>query len=264
MVLTITNPATISRRLVRPALCVLACALAGRAAVAQYPPYTPPPPPLTPGPCKPTKDFPCTPLPSSLPPAEAPAAKFPFPGDAPANSTDPAPNQAAKSFPFPEDADKPAAPTPATPAQQSFPFPGEPDAPAASSSSSSSSSANSDPVPDDPDKPALADKGSSGSTRMQRRHLPKVEDLDKREAEDLDVSHYYATTGNFQASYMRAQDAVKTIPDDPLAHFALAESARRLNKKDEAISEYRVYLKLDPEGEKAKAAQRALTELAPK
>ena len=99
---------------------------------------------------------------------------------------------------------------------------------------------------------------------MERRHLPKVEDLDKREADDLEISHYYATTGNFQASYMRAQDAVKTIPDDPMAHFALAESARRLNKKDEAVSEYKLYLKMDPEGEKAKDARRALIELAPK
>ena len=99
---------------------------------------------------------------------------------------------------------------------------------------------------------------------MERRHLPKVEDLDKREAEDLEISHYYATTGNFQGSYMRAQDAVKTIPDDPMAHFALAESARRLNKKDEAIAEYKIYLKLDPQGEKVKDAQRSLTELTPK
>jgi tetratricopeptide (TPR) repeat protein len=254
-------------------------ALAGGVAVAQYPPYTPPPPPLIPGPCKPTKDFPCTPLPSSVPPPDAPADKFPFPGDVPAGdksaaqnpadpAANPAANQAQKSFPFPEDADKPAAPTTPTPAAKAFPFPGEPDSPASSSSSSSSSSsASADPIPDESDKPALTDKGSSGSTRLDRMHrrlLDKVEDLDKREADDLEVSHYYATTGNFQASYLRAQDAVKTIPDDPLAHFALAESARRLNKKDEAISEYRVYLKLDPEGEKAKAAQRALAELTPK
>jgi Tfp pilus assembly protein PilF len=91
-----------------------------------------------------------------------------------------------------------------------------------------------------------------------------VEDLDAREAEDLQVSHYYATTGNFLASYMRAQDAVKTIPDDPLAHFALAESASKLKKTDEAIAEYKLYLKLDPDGEKAKAAQRALADMVPK
>jgi len=258
---------------------------------AQYPAYTPPPPPLKTGPCVPTKEYPCTPLPSSEPPVAAPAQKFPFPGDVPANdkpgtpatqtpasqafpfpedADKPAPpsTPAAKAFPFPDDADKPPpAPVPSTPAAKSFPFPDNPYPPGESSSSSSSSSADSTSEPD-PSEPALADKGSSGSTRMerraQRRLLPKVEDLDAREAEDLQVSHYYATTGNFLAAYLRAQDAVKTIPDDPLAHFALAESAAKLNKKDEAIAEYKLYLKLDPEGEKAKAARGALAELVPK
>ena len=88
--------------------------------------------------------------------------------------------------------------------------------------------------------------------------------MDHREAEDLDVSHYYMTTGNFLGAYLRAQDAVKTIPDDPMAHFALAETANKLNKKDEAVSEYRLYLKLDPGGDKVKDSQRALAQLAPK
>jgi len=72
------------------------------------------------------------------------------------------------------------------------------------------------------------------------------------------------TTGNFLAAYLRAKDAVKTIPDDPLAHFAIAESAQKLKKTDEAVTEFKLYLKLDPDGEKAKAAERALDDLAPK
>jgi hypothetical protein len=263
MLLTITNP---FRSI--PLLSACALTLAAGAAHAQYPPYTPPPPPLKTGPCVPTKEYPCTPLPSSEPPAAAPASKFPFPGDAPDQPAAPA-TPAAKAFPFPEDADRPpATPAPASPAAKSFPFPDSAYPPAESSSSSSNSSSSDPTAEPGLAQPALADKGSSGSTRMerraQRRLLPKVEDLDAREAEDLQVSHYYATTGNFLAAYLRAQDAVKTIPDDPLAHFALAESAAKLNKKDEAIAEYKLYLKLEPEGEKAKAAQRALAELVPK
>lgn len=91
--------------------------------------------------------------------------------------------------------------------------------------------------------------------------MPKVEDLDRREEEDLQVSHYYFTTGNFLASYLRAQDAVKTIADDPEAHFALAEAAQRLKKNDEAIAEYGAYLKLEPQGDKAKSALKALNQL---
>ncbi len=111
----------------------------------------------------------------------------------------------------------------------------------------------------------MADAGSYGSTRASRRRkLAVPEDMDARESEDLEVSHYYATTGNFKGSYLRAQDAVRTIPDDPMAHFALAESARNLKMTDEAIAEYKLYLKLDPEGEKVKAAKRALADLGVK
>jgi Tfp pilus assembly protein PilF len=72
------------------------------------------------------------------------------------------------------------------------------------------------------------------------------------------------TTGNYLGAYMRAQDAVKTIPDDPMAHFALAETASRLKKKEEAIAEYKAYLKMDPQGQKVKDSQKALEELTQK
>jgi len=62
-------------------------------------------------------------------------------------------------------------------------------------------------------------------------------------------------------SYLRAQDAVKTQPDYPAGHFALAEAARRLKKNDEAAAEYKAYLKLEPDGDDAKSAEKALAEL---
>lgn len=264
MVPTITNPSQIPRAL---PLAALALALATVAARAQY---TPPPPPLTTAPCVPTKKDPCI-DPAPTPANTAPATEeFPFPGDAPA-ATPAAPAAATpespKTFPFPGDADQSAAPAPPTPtpAAKSFPFPDDADKPApeGSSSSSSSSSSGSD-TPPDPDKPALADRGSSGSTRSERRKLVVKEDPEEREGEDLQVSHYYMTTGNFLAAYLRAKDAAKTIPDDPLAHFAIAESAQKLKKNDEAVTEFKLYLKLDPDGEKAKAAERALDEITPK
>ena len=66
---------------------------------------------------------------------------------------------------------------------------------------------------------------------------------------------------NLPGAYLRAQDAVKTQPDYSATHFALAQIAEKMKKKDEAIAEYRAYLKLDPDGDKAKAAQRALEQL---
>jgi Tfp pilus assembly protein PilF len=103
--------------------------------------------------------------------------------------------------------------------------------------------------------------GSDGSTRAARRRLPKVESMSDRETEDLSVSKYYMSTGNIRGAYLRAQDAVKSVPDDPEAHFALAQSARKLNKKDEAVAEFNAYLKLEPDGQHAKAVHEALSEL---
>jgi len=245
MPLTITNP-------FRSALALL---LALACATAAHGQYQPPPPPLTKAPCVPTKKTPCTADPSDVRPAGT-VNPFPFPGEVP---DIPVPSP-------PTDAPKTAAPSTAKPtAPGSFPFPGEPASELPSSSSSPSSSSATDATPsDDSGTPALKDEGSTGSTRFARKHLSKVEDLDTREAKDLEVSHYYVTTGNFQAAYLRAKDAVAIIPDDPAAHLALAQTAQRLKKKDEAVAEYNAYLKLNPEGDKASAARKALAALTQK
>jgi hypothetical protein len=269
-------------------VCLAAALLAGGLGVAGAQAYTPPPPPLQFGPCVPTKEFPCDP-PRKAPPIPAVSDKFPFPGEtpAPANTAPatPAPDAAkpstAQQFPFPgepagEPADGPAAPAPASgqkPEDSSkFPFPGEQgDAGAGSansptsSSSSSSSSSDSDAAPSpDPDAAGLKDAGSHGSTRFERRKLAVPEDLSKRELDDLDVSHFYITTGDYVGAYARAQDAVKLYPDDEMAHFALGLAADKIKKRDEAIQEYKLYLKLAPDGTKAKQVQRSLEALGAK
>jgi Tfp pilus assembly protein PilF len=91
----------------------------------------------------------------------------------------------------------------------------------------------------------------------------KLQSPDEREAEDLSVAKFYTDTGNLQGAYLRSQDAVKIAPDDPDAHFALAEAALSLKKRDEAIAEYNACLKLDPADKEAKAAHKALERLKP-
>jgi Tfp pilus assembly protein PilF len=54
---------------------------------------------------------------------------------------------------------------------------------------------------------------------------------------------------------------VKYQPSDPEAHLALAHVAQKLNKRDEAISEYNAYLQLAPDGTQIKQAQKALGQL---
>jgi len=81
---------------------------------------------------------------------------------------------------------------------------------------------------------------------------------DQRVDEDLSVAHYYLQSGNMMGAYLRAQDAVKTQPEYAAGHFTLAEAAQKLKKNDEAIAEYKAYLKLEPDGDEAKSAEKAL------
>jgi Tfp pilus assembly protein PilF len=104
--------------------------------------------------------------------------------------------------------------------------------------------------------------GEEGSS--VHRKLPKVRRVqtdDERVDEDLRVAKFYMRDDNLPGAYLRAKDAVKVQPEYSETHFALAEIAQKMKKKEEAVAEYQTYLKLDPDGEKAKAAQRALDEL---
>ncbi len=229
-----------------PLLALLAAAILS-ASTLHAQAYTPPPPPLTTAPCVPTRKDPCT-APNTTPPP-AKVDKFAFPGDTPDTPDAPPPTS-----------DPTAKPAPKPTSSDPFPFPTDDSKPAPSSSSSSSSSSAT--PPDDPAAPPLKDEGSSGNTRAERRRkLAKVEDPDTREAKDIEVARFYLSTGNFAGAYARAKDAIRLYPDDAEAHFALAAAAQKLKKNDEALAEYNSYLKLDPDGDHVKVAQRALTEI---
>ena len=202
------------------------------------------------------------------------AQKFPFPGEP---STPPAAPPSIGGVPDAPDAPSTAAPAAKGDATKKFPFPGEPGKPDLDSSgSSSSSSSTDDAAPIDPSAaadtnvpadPGLKDKGSEGTT--SGRHIlhrvnpvgTKLQTPDERVAEDLDVAHFYTQTGDLEGAYLRSKDAVKTEPDDPDAHFALAEIAAKLNKADEAIAEYNACLKLDASDKQIKESRKALARL---
>jgi Tetratricopeptide repeat len=226
------------------------------------------------------------------PPAKKPstAEQFPYPGDStPPDSSSPSetkpqdnstpdapssgsapstPGNAARQFPYPGDSPTPARTT-TNPAPQQFPYPGDSPGPGATgnssssgddSSSSSSSGSDFDPDADPDSKLPPPTKGQD----VGRRKLEKVRDLqtpDEREAEDLKVGKFYQDKGDWNAAYMRYKDAVKYQPDDPDAHFFLAETALKLNKRDEAISEYKATLALDASDKQMKLAKKALAGL---
>ncbi len=204
-----------------------------------------------------------------------PAKDFHFPGES--SSGDAAkPNSGQTNAPAPAGGSNPA---------QAFPFPGENSAPlsepnekpplrdagssgdATSSSSSSSSSSDSglSGLPDDPNtKGPLADDDTI--IKKPRKKLPPVvvQTEADRVSEDLGVYGFYMADNNFRGAYLRATDAVTHAPDDPNAHFALAEVSRKLGKLDEALSEYKKTLTLDPIPKDKKAAEKAVKEMSGK
>ncbi|MBB5315663.1 tetratricopeptide repeat protein [Tunturibacter empetritectus] len=214
------------------------------------PAQNPPPPCPAPGQNTSQPAAPCSPPPSAKKPSVA--EQFPFPGspakpstsatpppESPSSTT--TPSSAAEQHPFP------TAPAPRLPGDDS-----------SSSSSSDSSTPDPDAVPDT-DLPKPGTEGSS-----VHRKLPKVKRVqtdDERVDEDLKVAKFYMRDDNLPGAYLRAQDAVKIQPDYSAAHYALAEIAQKMKKKDEAIAEFQTYLKLDPDGENAKQAHKALDQL---
>jgi hypothetical protein len=207
-----------------------------------------------------------------------PPAPCPPPNQTPDQTAKPCPPPTAKKpsvadeHPFPGDVSKPAnppdSPSPkVTPgeaaAQHPFPTQPPPKLPGADSSSSSSSSGSDDPSATPPgDNPTPGGDPPEGTS--VHRKLPKVKRVqsdDERVDEDLSVGKFYLNDENYAGAYLRAKDAVQTQPEYSATHFLLAEVLQKMKKKDEAIAEYKTYLKLDPDGEKAKAAKKALDEL---
>ena len=196
------------------------------------------------------------------PPGKASAKeKFPFPGEA--GAIGPSASPSLSGVPQAPDANGPTAAEKKDAAKE-FPFPGDaakrdassPEA--GGSSSSSSSNSGDDASPADSSAPGLADKGSEGSATPGRHLLhrlnpvgTKLQTIDEREQEDLDVAHFYIQSGDLQGAYLRDQDAVKVAPDDPDAHIALAEIALKLHKPDVAAAEYNACLKIDEDAVKA-------------
>jgi tetratricopeptide (TPR) repeat protein len=78
---------------------------------------------------------------------------------------------------------------------------------------------------------------------------------------DTQVGTFYLKTGDYKGAYDRFAEATKADPGNADAVFGLAESARRLNHRDEAIRNYRLYLSALPDGPRAKDSRKALKDL---
>lgn len=78
---------------------------------------------------------------------------------------------------------------------------------------------------------------------------------------DTKVGIFYLQTGDPKGAYDRFLEATRVDPGNADAVYGLAEAARRLNRRDEAVRNYQLYLAALPHGPKAKDARRALKDL---
>jgi tetratricopeptide (TPR) repeat protein len=208
------------------------------------------------------------------PPQKKPstAEENPFPlsqSEAAAHQTQPADNNATPAAPTPQsDASQPSAPNPKPSAADDNPFPesqaekaagqnagqdqkSNPAAPGSATPpgySSSQTGMKGFDIPQD-SGPALQDSGSSADYDS---HLAK---------KDAQVGTFYLQTHDYQGAYDRFNEATHADPGNADAVFGLAEAARRLNHRDEALRNYRLYLSALPSGPRAKEARKALKEM---
>lgn len=131
-----------------------------------------------------------------------------------------------------------------------------------SSSSSSSSSSGLDNSEAAVDDDAAAKAAAARHAARKDRSSATVQTASQREDEDLSVAEFYMNDKDYKGAYMRALDAVTVAGDDPDAHLALAQAARKLGKLDEAEKHFRLCLSLDPVPKTKKAAEQALKEMA--
>jgi tetratricopeptide (TPR) repeat protein len=86
---------------------------------------------------------------------------------------------------------------------------------------------------------------------------------DVLEAEhDVDVGDTYAETGNKKAAEMRYRDALKALPEDPVATLHLARLLEKQGRNAEALELYRSFMTWSPTGKEAEEAHNAITKLS--
>jgi tetratricopeptide (TPR) repeat protein len=80
-------------------------------------------------------------------------------------------------------------------------------------------------------------------------------------AKDIEVGDFYFRRKNYRAAEDRYREALLYKPNDAMATFRLAVSLEKLDRPAEANEEYESYLKILPNGSRAKEAQKAIDRL---
>ena len=79
--------------------------------------------------------------------------------------------------------------------------------------------------------------------------------------QDTQVGLFYLQTGDYKGAYDRFFEATHADPGNADAVYGLADAARHLNRREEALRYYRLYLSALPDGPRAKDVRKALKEM---
>jgi tetratricopeptide (TPR) repeat protein len=82
-----------------------------------------------------------------------------------------------------------------------------------------------------------------------------------RAAKDIEVGGYYYKRKNYKAALARYQDALAFKENDAVANFQMALCYEKLDQPDEAITHFKEYLRILPQGPLSKDAKKALAKL---
>jgi tetratricopeptide (TPR) repeat protein len=82
-----------------------------------------------------------------------------------------------------------------------------------------------------------------------------------RATKDNEVGDYYYKRKNYKAALARYQDALAFKENDALANFHMAQCYEKLDQPEEAITHFKEYLRILPQGPLARDAKKALEKL---
>jgi tetratricopeptide (TPR) repeat protein len=220
---------------------LLTLPLAARAQDNSTPPPQQDQPPAAPAPkpATPAKDQKKTADQNPFPEAQSEQAAHPD-APAPQNAQQQAKPSTADQNPFPEEQSRKAAHQ-----AQGASAPTPPTVPKSSDENYSSSRVKGLDLPG-------AEGASTSDTATPMTYNPKLA------RKDAQVGDFYLESGNFKGAYDRFLEANRSDPGNAEAVFGLAESARHLQYRDEALRNYRLYLSALPNGPHAKEIRKAL------
>jgi tetratricopeptide (TPR) repeat protein len=103
----------------------------------------------------------------------------------------------------------------------------------------------------------LRDESASGGGDTTEFHLWDPH----KAAKDIEVGDYYFKRKNYIGAESRYREALVYKENDAVAIYKLAVCLEKMNRSDEAISEYEGYLKILPYGPEAGEAKKAISRL---